>query len=140
MKKVIELSIALALFGALFLTSCNPQDDPAATPTSTDPRAKFHGNWHVAENSKDFGTSTYNCTITDSSDASHILIAYLYAFNKKVYATTSGNYFTIPSQIIQGNSVSANNGVLANANQINLTYLVQTTLSHYDTVTAVLTK
>ncbi|MES2590547.1 MAG: hypothetical protein V4608_01595 [Bacteroidota bacterium] len=139
MKKIIGLSIATALIGTLLLTSCATEDDPTATPTSTDPRAKFHGNWSVAENSTDYGTSTYNCTITDSSDASHIFIAYLYGFNKKIYSTVSGNTFVIPSQIVQGNSVSGS-GTSVNANQINMTYLVRTTISHYDTVTAVLTK
>ncbi len=140
MKKILELSIATAIFGTLFLTSCSKQEDPVTTPTSTDPRDKFLGLWHVNENSKDFGVSTYNCTISDSSDGTHILFAYLYGFNKKIYGTPNGNNFTIPSQIIQGNSVSSNNGALSNANQINMTYLVRTTTTHYDTVIAVLTK
>lgn len=139
MKKIIQLFLATVLFGGLILTSCNQQDDPTVTPTNTDPREKFHGNWAVSENSKDYGTSTYNCTITDSSQASYIFIAYLYGFNKKAYSTVSGNNLTIPTQIIQGNSLSGN-GVLSNANQINLTYYVQTTGTHYDTITAVLTK
>jgi len=139
MKNLTNLSIATVLFGSLLLASCAKTEDPSATPTSSDPREKFNGNWHVSENSTDFGTSTYNCTITDSSDATHILIAYLYGFNKKAYSTVSGNNMSIPSQIIQGNSLSGN-GVLANANQINLTYLVRTTTTHYDTITAVLTK
>ncbi len=137
--KVVELTFVALLFGALFLTSCAPQDDPTATPANTDPREKFRGNWAVSENSNDFGPTTYNCTITDSSQASYIFIAYLYAFNKKIYSTVSGNTFSIPVQTIQGKNVSGN-GVLANVNQINLTYYVQTTSIHYDTVTAVLTK
>ena len=139
MKNFIKISIVTAIFGAVFITSCSTEDDPAATPASSDPRDKFHGNWNVSENSKDYGSSTYNCTITDSSNASHMLIAYLYGFNKKAYSTVSGNNFSIPTQIIQGNNVSGN-GALMNTNQINLTYYVQTTSSHYDTVTAVLTK
>lgn len=133
MKKVINLSLAAILFGVLFLSSCAKQDDPTpVTPT-------FIGYWHVAENSTDYGTSTYYCTISDSSDATHILFAYLYGFNKKIYGTHGGSNFTIPAQTIQGNSVSGT-GVLANANQINMTYLVRTTTIHYDTVRAVLTK
>jgi hypothetical protein len=140
MKSIIKLSLATVLFGSLLLTSCSKEDDPTATPSSSDPRDKFLGSWHVSENSKDFGPSTYNCTISDSSDASHILLAPLYGLNKKVYATPNGNNFTIPSQTIQGNSVSANNGTLASTNQINLTYYVRTTSTHYDTVSAVMTK
>ena len=139
MKNIIKLSLATALFGTLFFSSCTKQDDPNAGPTTLEPRVKFHGNWNVSENSTDYGNATYNCTISDSSDASHILIAYLYGFNKKTYSTVSGNNISIPAQIIQGTTLSGN-GVLANANQINLTYYVQTTASHYDTITAVLTK
>ena len=139
MKKTIKFLFAAAFTATLFLASCAPEDDPEATPESTDPRAKFHGNWAVSENSNDYGASTYNCTITDSSASPYIFIAYLYGFNKKVYSSVSGNNLTIPSQIIQGNSVSGS-GNLANANQINITYYVQTSLSHYDTVTATLTK
>lgn len=139
MKQTIKFLFAATLIGTLFLTSCAPEDDPEVTPESSDPRAKFHGNWAVSENSNDFGSSTYNCTITDSSASPYIFMAYLYGFNKKVYSSVSGNNLTIPSQIIQGNSVSGS-GTLTNANQVNLTYYVQTSLSHYDTVTATLTK
>ena len=139
MKKLAGLSLAAVLFGLLFLTSCAPEDDPTATPANTDPRAKFNGNWAVSENSNDYGPSTYNCTISDSSQASYIFIAYLYGFNKKTVASVSGNTFSIPTQTIQGQNISGS-GTLGNANQINLTYYVQTTGTHYDTVTAVLTK
>ncbi len=139
MKNVIKLSIITALFGTLFFASCTKQDDPNIDPINTDPRAKFLGNWNVSENSTDYGTATYNCTISDSSNASYILIACVYGFNKNTYATVSGNNIAIPSQNIQGNTLTGH-GVLANANQINLTYYVQTTVSHYDTVAAVFTK
>ena len=132
MKKILELISAGTLFGILFLTSCSKQETPTPAPT-------FIGSWHVSEKSKDYGTSTYNCTISDSSDGTHLLLAYLYGFNKKIYGTASGNNLTIPTQTVQGNNVSGS-GTLANANQINLSYLVRTTTTHYDTVTAVLTK
>ncbi len=139
MKKTINLLYATLVIGTLFLASCSPKDDPEVTPTSSDPREKFHGNWYVTENSKDYGTSTYNCTITDSSSSPYIFIAYLYGFNKKIYSSVSGNNLTIPSQIIQGNNVSGS-GVWINSTHVNLTYYVQTTISHYDTITATLTK
>jgi hypothetical protein len=139
MKNAIQLLLAVVFTGTLFLTSCAPEDDEQPTPTSSDPRDKFHGNWAVSENSVDYGPSTYNCTISDSSASPYIFIAYLYGFNKKLYSSVSGSNFSIPSQIIQGNSVTGN-GVLVNANQINLTYYVQTSISHTDTVTATLTK
>ncbi len=139
MKKSINLLAATAFIATLFLASCATEDDPEVTPANTDVREKFHGNWSISENSVDYGSSTYNCTITDSSASAYIFIAYLYGFNKKVYANVSGSTFSIPSQIVQGNSVSGN-ATLVNANQINLTYLVRTSISHTDTVTATLTK
>lgn len=138
MKKIISASVALILFGTLFLASCAKQDDPA-TPANSDPREKFCSNWQVSENSKDYGASTYNCTISDGTDDSHILFAFLYGFNSKTNASVNGNNFTIPSQLIQGHNVSGG-GVLSNANRINMTYLVQNTATHYDTIKAVFTK
>jgi hypothetical protein len=140
MKKILSLSAAATLFGILFLTSCAKNEEPEpTTPTSSDPRARFHGNWAVSEDSKDYGPSTYNLTIADSSNSTHILFSYLYGFNKKTYATVSGNNIIIPVQVIQGNNVSGS-GALTNANRIDLSYLVQTTGTHYDTVKYVLTK
>jgi hypothetical protein len=142
MKNVISFSLATVLFGTLFLASCAKDDNSqTATPTSSDPRAKFLGNWAIQEHSTDYPPpdQTYNVTVTDSSDASHILFAYLYGFNKKIYASVSGTNLTIPQQIIQGQNISGT-GVLVNGNQINLSYTVQTSSTHTDNVTAVLTK
>lgn len=138
MKKVFFFVASTVLFGTLFLASCAKEEEPETDPNA-DPRAKFNGNWSITENSKDYGASTYNVTISDSSNTSHILFSYLYGFNKKVYATVSGKSFEIPSQGIQGNNVSGE-GVLVNTNQINMTYFVQSTTTHFDTITATLTK
>lgn len=141
MKKLISFSLTLTLFAILFFTSC-AKEDPATPddPASTDPRAKFHGHWFVSENSQDFGSSSYYCDLKDSTDGTHLLFACLYGFNKNTYATVSGNNFTITTpQLIQGNYISGN-GTLASTNQINMKYIVQSTGTHYDTVTAVLTK
>jgi len=132
MKKLLSLSTAVALFGMLLITSCAKEEEPEPTPT-------FHGIWDVSEHSKDYGHSTYNLTISDSSNATHILLAYLYGFNKKTYAVASGNFFTIPVQSIQGYNVSGK-GAMINANHVEVSYLVQTTATHYDTVKAVLTR
>ena len=139
MKKIIPVSLVAVFCTMLFLASCTKEDNTQNAPTNADPRASFVGNWHVSENSKDYGTSTYNVTNTDSSDASHILIAYLYGFNKKTYATISGSTLSIPQQIIQGNKISGS-GTLVNDTHLNLSYLVQTTTTHYDTVSATLVK
>lgn len=139
MKKIFNILFATVLMSTLFLASCATDETEEPTPTTTDVREKFHGNWAVSENSTDFGASTYNCTITDSSVSPYVFIAYLYGFNKKTYASISGNSISIPLQTIQGQNVSGN-GTLVNADQINLTYYVKTSSVHYDTVTAILTK
>jgi hypothetical protein len=140
MKKISFFAVAATLFGTLLLTSCAEENEPEPVdPGNTDPRAKFNGLWSLSENSQDFGTSTYNVTIADSSNASYILMSYLYGFTVKTYATVSGNNLTIPVQLISGNNVSGN-GTLVSATQLNMTYYVQSTATHTDTVTAVLTK
>lgn len=134
MKKAISVLSAAVVLSMLTFTSCEKDDDPqnATTPN-------INGVWSMSENSQDFGTSVYNVSISDSSDASHKLIANMYGFNKKVYATVSGSSLIIPTQLVEGNSVSGN-GSLVSASRINLTYRVQSSSSHTDTVTAVLTK
>lgn len=139
MKKIFLFAASAILTGTLFLSSCSKTDDPAVTPTSSDPRDKFVANWYVSENSHDFGSSTYNVAISDSTNSSYILFGYLYGYNRKTYATVNGNNFSIPSQIIQGQTILGS-GVLSNASRIDMTYLVRTTSSHYDTIRAVLTK
>jgi len=139
MKKIFSLSLTASLFGVLFFSSCAKEDNSLAEPSNSDARTKFLGTWYVSENSKDYGASTYNVTTTDSSDASHILLANLYGFSKKTYGDVSGNNVYIPQQIISGSKISGT-GTLINNNRINLSYLVQTSTNHYDTVTAVFTK
>lgn len=138
MKKLISISLAATLFGVLFFSSC-AKEDPATPNDPSDPRAKFHGHWYVTENSQDFGASTYYSDITDSTNASFILLSGLYGYNVKTHATVSGSNFSIPSQPFPVGSISGS-GVLSNSTHINLTYYVRTSTTHYDTVTATLTK
>ena len=139
MKKLIYFLSATALITTLFLSSCSKTEDTTGPTTTTDPRARFIANWYNSETDSDGNTSTYYVNITDSSDASHILLGGLWGLSRKTYATTSGNNITIPTQTITGFVVSGS-GVLINANRINVNYLVKTTSTHWDTVTAVLTK
>jgi len=141
MKKLIYFLSATALITTLFLSSCSKTDDTTTptTNTPTDLRARFLANWYNSETDSDGNAPTYYVNITDSSDASHILLGGLWGLTRKPYATTSGNNFTIPTQTITGFVISGS-GVLVNANRINLNYLVKTTSTHWDTVTAVLTK
>lgn len=140
MKKVTLFLSALTLTGTLFLASCSKTDDPTTSQSSSsDPRDRFLGSWFNNENSVDNSTASYPVTVADSSNSSYIMFAYLYGFNKKTYATFGGNSFTVPAQTIQGFIVSGS-GTLTNSNRIDMTYLVKTSSSHWDTVRSVLTK
>ncbi|MDF2437083.1 MAG: hypothetical protein K0Q95_1459 [Bacteroidota bacterium] len=139
MKKIIPFILAGSLCSALLFSGCEKEEEPEpSTPGATDPRDAFNGNWAVSENSTETGASTYNLTISDSSNASYLLIAYLWGTHTKIRGTVSGSTLTIPSQIVEGNSFSGA-GVLANSGRLNITYWVNQGAS-VDTVTAVLTK
>ena len=138
MKKLFSFAFATILFGTIFLSSCSKEEEPE--PTNTDPRAKFHGHWNISETSSQTGTTPpYFVDITDSSDGTHILFAYLYQYQTKIRATVNDNNLTIPSQVVEGNYVSGS-GTLINTNQISLNYLVWLGGANYDTIAATLTK
>jgi hypothetical protein len=139
MKKLIPFTLSAALAFTLLLSGCAKEEEPEPDAPGTDARAKFRGNWAVAENSSEHGASSYNVTITDSSNASYILFSYLYGYHTKVHASVSNSALTIPSQVVEGNNISGS-GTLVNTNQIKLNYLVWLGGSNYDTVQATLTK
>ncbi len=139
MRKVMNVFALLGMSSILFFSSCAKEDSTDPTDPTEDAQTKFKGNWAVQEKSKDFGSSTYNVTISDSSNASYLLIAYLYGYHKKTVATVNGSNMIIPKQIIEGGEV-VGSGVLENSKRISLKWTVKTTTTHYDTVTAVLTK
>jgi hypothetical protein len=130
-NNVIKLLLFLII---VLLYSCAKEDNTQPVET-----IDFKGTWSVTEQSKDFGASTYNATITDSLNGNYILFAYLYGFNKKIKATVSGRNFIIPSQVIQANYVTGN-GTLTSSARIDMKYYVQSTSTHFDTITAVLRK
>jgi hypothetical protein len=139
MKKLIPFALSAILASTLLLSGCAKEDEPQPDDPTADPRAKFHGHWHAAENSSAYGTSSYYVDITDSTNASFILFSYLSGYHTKIHATVSSNSLTIPSQIVEGNNVSGS-GTLTNSNQINLNYLIWLGGSNYDTVKSTLTK
>jgi hypothetical protein len=140
MKKIIPFAFAALLSGTLLLSSCGKEEEPEpVTPATADPRAPFHGHWYISENSTQTGVATYYVDVTDSSDANFIQFVYLYGYHTKIRATVSGNNFSIPSQTVEGNSVSGA-GVLTNTNQINMSYWVNQGGGSIDTLTATLTK
>lgn len=123
----------------MLLSSCSKDDDTEATPSGTDPRAKFTGHWYITEHSSLSGNGSYYVDIADSSDAGYVQLAYLYGYHTKIRATVSGTALTIPLQLVEGNNVSGG-GTSVNAGQVSLHYLVALGGSTYDTVTATLTK
>ena len=139
MKKITIIFAALCVGGILFFSSC-AKEEIEPIDTSGDDLSRFKGDWLVSENSVDNGKSTYNVTIADSATAYFLQIAFLYNLkSKKTYISASGNEITIPKQLISGLYISGT-GTLENSKRITLKYLVQSTKTHYDTVTAVLTK
>jgi hypothetical protein len=137
-RKLVNLFAVIGFSSVLLFSSCAKEDPEPDDPTTND-QAKFKGNWSVTEESADFGKSTYNATISDSTNGSHVLIAYLYNFQKKAYATVSGNTMTIPLQTIEGLKLSGT-GVLENSKRLTLKCTVKTTATHEDVVTFTLTK
>ncbi len=140
MKKLFLFASTALLASTLFLASCSKTDDPATSPSTAAPRDRFHGNWYIQENSSVNGTSSYYVTIADSTNASYISFGYLYGFTKKTYATFNGNNFTFPSQQPNPGYIVTGSGRLSNSNRIDMTYIVWSGSSNYDTLKCVLTK
>jgi len=139
MNKKFLFTILIFSTLTLILNSCSKENDPTpVTTTSSSPNAKFLGKWYISEKSTQYGSSTYYVTIADSTNNAYVLLERLYNFNTNTKATTLGNNITIPSQIIEGTSVSGS-GTLVTSTRINLTYYVNDGYIK-DTVTAVLTK
>jgi hypothetical protein len=138
-RKLVNLFTVIGFSSILLFSSCAKEDDIDPDDPTADDQTKFKGNWSVTEVSTDFGKSTYSATISDSTNGTHLLIAYLYRFKKKAYATVNGNTMNIPPQIIEGVSLSGT-GILENSKRLTLKCLVQITKTHGDSVTFTLTK
>jgi hypothetical protein len=131
MKNIFSLK-AIGLILIIFIVSCAKDENENPNQLGS-----YKGNWQIDENSNDFGPSTYSVIIADTS--SNIQFSYLYGFNQPVYALVNGNSFNIPSQVINGSNV-VGGGTLTTTTRIDMTYYVQATISHYDTIVAVLHK
>lgn len=132
MKKITSLTLFMMISSIIFISSCAKEEENPPVQSGS-----LIGNWAVNENSHDFGPSTYNVVISDT--ASNIQIAFLYSFSQKTFVLVSGNSLTIPSQVIQGTNVTGG-GVITSPTRIDMTYYVQSTALHYDTIAAVLNK
>lgn len=135
------MRIFLVLCIIISFTAC--EKDDTTTPTSEDPRDIFIAAWSCQEDSQLSGTSVFEVHINKSSiNSSQIILEnlYNYGFSFAPYAeiNSTGTGFTIPSQIIQGNSVKGE-GTILGTNTINMSYTVDNG-SDIDSVTAELTK
>lgn len=140
-KTRLLLPGTLLMFGLVFFSSCQPDEDDETTPTAE--RDKFLGTWTCREDSKDNGSSTFTVHIRESATGKeYISIENLYnfGFQHKANAVISGNgaTFAIPSQKISGNMVSGS-GSLQGTSTINMNYTVDDGAGT-DTVVAVLKK
>jgi hypothetical protein len=123
----------------LMFNSCSKENDPVpADTTNSSPNAKFLGTWYNSEHSSQYGASTYNISIIDSTNTTYILFEGLYNFKTKIKATTSSSSINMPSQIIDGQIIYGL-GTFVNSTRITLTYYVNDGLTK-DTITSVLTK
>jgi hypothetical protein len=140
-RKIVNLFAVIGFSSMVLFSSCAKDEDTNPDDPTTDDQTKFKGNWSVAEESVDFGKSTYSATISDSDSTNgpDVLIAYLYNFHTKAYATVSGNTMTIPLQTIEGLKLSGT-GVLENSKRLTLKCTVRSTSTHEDVVTFTLTK
>ena len=120
----------ISTLAILFVSSCAKTED-VALPNN------FSGNWRNSENASVNGAANYPLVI-EADVAPTIMFAYLYGFHSKVVGSTSNNTFLLSSQIVEGNRVTGS-GVLVNANQINLNYVVDNGIFK-DTVVATLKK
>lgn len=139
MKKVTRFLTSLTIASILLLSSCTKNDDVIPDDSGNTNQSKFAGSWAVSENSKIYGASTYNASITDSSNTSYVFISYLYGFHKKIVASVNASTLTIPSQIIEGNQVTGS-GTLENSKRLSFKYYVKITAKQTDTVSAVFTR
>lgn len=134
------LSLILVLTSFTYLQSCVPDDDQVPKPDETDTRSKYTGDWNISENSQVFGTTNYLINIKAGSGSSEILLTNFYnlGFQDSVTATLSGTSISIPTQTVDGHTVSGS-GNIETDKFITLNYKVNDG-SGNDNVTAELRK
>ncbi len=125
-KKLLLTLISGTLLLSIFISSCQKDEEAEPTPTVTDARDNYAGNWTCDETSKQNGRSTYAVNITKSStNSAQVFLNNFYNLGSTnyVYADVSGSTITIPSQTFSGNTAWGS-GTLIGPSAINFTYYV----------------
>jgi hypothetical protein len=135
MKKLLGL-IGLALI--LFIASCTKGND------SADPRDQLAGTWSCRDSSTThvFGTQTFTVNIKKSaSDNSNIIVSNFnnLGTDRNAIIAVSGTNLTIPTQIIDVETVNGSGSSSSSGSAINLRYNVNDGQSK-DVVISVMTK
>lgn len=121
---------------SLSLVQCEPGDIFPSDPTS-----KISGQWSCSEDSELFGISTYQVTITRSGNVQEILLTGFYNLTgRSVRATVDGQEIIIPSQTVDGNTISGNGTIAKDFSDIEFFFDVDDHSGVIDHVSATLTK
>ncbi len=133
MKRIIFVLIAIT---AIFLSSCQKDEDPTINTTSID------GSWKCVENSGIYGTQNYYVDIsTDAANSNKKIIDNFFGLGLGtiVMATQSGQALTISNAVQLGHTFNGNGTISSNNNSISWTYTVDEG-NGPDNVTATYTK
>jgi hypothetical protein len=110
---------------------------------STDPRDNIVGDWNCSEQGNVFGSMTYPVIITKSvSDTVTVYIDNFYKLGSgiKAYAKMNSMAVSIPSQVVDGYTISGSGTIASNYKTISFSYLVNDGSGEIDHVSAVYTK
>ena len=102
MKNIIKFFQIISLAIIFFLASC-------AKENNTDARYNYVGTWIMAENSKNFGQTSYSISISKSNaDNVNIIVKNFYNLgpSTNTIVEVSGNNILINSQTVSGTIIS----------------------------------
>ena len=131
--------VAMVMFTSALLVSCTTEDP---TPSPTDPRSNYTGNWSVSES---WNKLSYEVTITN--DASSSTGVYIDNFANsgqgvKTHAVVSGSLISIspmPQSLSNGWVIEGGSGSLQGTTKISWSYIFNDEANQYS-ATAIYTK
>jgi hypothetical protein len=134
MKKGILRIFVLSAVISVFAIGCAKEDEPLPDPGTPD-RDKFFGTWHVTSNHTQLTVPQYwDMIITASNSSSDQIL--IKDFDQQtgttIYATVNGNSFSIPAQVISGETVQGSGSYSGG----NLTFSYTATDTQTDNVNA----
>lgn len=126
--------IAIILF-AVFVASCEDLTD------SLSPRDKIADTWKCAETDSHGSTDNFLVEITaDNTTLTGVKIQNFNNLNITVKATLASSIITIPSQVVDGFTISGSGTIKSNYEQISLTYSIEDGSGDKENYGAVCTK